>query len=92
MAKGPPPRIAVLGFSIECNAFAPPATRADFEASVWLERDAITADARSATPVALPETAGFYAAMDATGPGSLCRSCLRWPSRTGRSRSRCSLK
>jgi len=68
MAKGPPPRIAVLGFSIECNAFAPPATRADFEASVWLERDAITADARSATPVALPETAGFYAAMDATGP------------------------
>jgi microcystin degradation protein MlrC len=68
MAKGPPPRIAVLGFSIACNAFAPPATRSDFEGAVWLERDAITADARSATPIALPETAGFYAAMDATGP------------------------
>jgi microcystin degradation protein MlrC len=68
MAKGPPPRIAVLGFSIECNAFAPPATRADFESCVWLERDAITADARCTAPIALPETPGFYAAMDATGP------------------------
>jgi microcystin degradation protein MlrC len=68
MAKGPPPRIAVLGFSIECNAFAPPATRQDFEGCVWLERDAITADARCPAPVALPETPGFYAAMDATGP------------------------
>lgn len=68
MAKGPPPRIAILGFSIECNAFAPPATRADFEGCVWLERDAITADARCPAPVALPETPGFYAAMDATGP------------------------
>jgi len=68
MAKGPPPRIAVLGFSIECNAFAPPATRADFEGCVWLERDAITANARCPAPVALPETPGFYAAMDATGP------------------------
>ncbi|MCU0984412.1 MAG: M81 family metallopeptidase [Acetobacteraceae bacterium] len=68
MAKGPPPRIAILGFSIECNAFAPPATRADFEGCVWLERDAITADARCPAPIALPETPGFYAAMDATGP------------------------
>ena len=68
MAKGPAPRIAVLGFSIECNAFAPPATRADFEGCVWLERDAITADARARAPIALPETPGFYAAMDATGP------------------------
>ena len=68
MARRPPPRIAVLGFSIGCNAFAPPATRADFETRVWLERDAITADARSAAPAALPETPGFYAAMDATGP------------------------
>lgn len=68
MPQAPPPRIAILGFSIECNAFAPPATRADFEAAVWLERDAIIADARSATPTALGEVPGFVAAMDATGP------------------------
>jgi microcystin degradation protein MlrC len=63
-----PPRVAILGFSIECNAFAPPATRADFESCVWLERDAIIADARCATPMALGEVSGFVAAMDATGP------------------------
>lgn len=68
MARKPPPRVAMLGFSIECNAFAPPATRADFESCVWLERDAILADARAATPIALGEVAGFVAAMDATGP------------------------
>jgi microcystin degradation protein MlrC len=68
MPPTPPPRIAILGFSIECNAFAPPATRADFESAVWLERDAIIADARSATPIALGEVPGFVAAMDATGP------------------------
>lgn len=68
MPPVPPPRIAILGFSIECNAFAPPATRADFESAVWLERDAIIADARCATPIALGEVPGFVAAMDATGP------------------------
>jgi microcystin degradation protein MlrC len=68
MAQKPPPRVAILGFSIECNAFAPPATRADFESCVWLERDAIIADARCATPIALGEVPGFVAAMDATGP------------------------
>lgn len=62
------PRVALLGFSIECNAFAPMARREDFEACVWLERDAILADARSATPIALGEMPGFVAAMDATGP------------------------
>ena len=29
-----PPRIALLGFSIECNAFATIATRADFNGPV----------------------------------------------------------
>ncbi|MFQ3623562.1 MAG: M81 family metallopeptidase [Acetobacteraceae bacterium] len=64
----PAPRVAILGFSIECNAFAPVASRADFEAGLWAEGDAILADARAATPRALGEVTGFVATMDATGP------------------------
>jgi microcystin degradation protein MlrC len=62
------PRIAVLGFSIECNKFAPPATREHFVARTYLEGDDIIAAARGPTPTMLPETPGFVAAMDASGP------------------------
>jgi microcystin degradation protein MlrC len=62
------PRIAILGFSIECNKFAPPATKAHFLARTYLEGDDILAEARGATPTMLPETPGFVAAMDAAGP------------------------
>ena len=62
------PRIALLGFSIECNKWSPPATRADFVQRTWLEGDAIVADARSAAPAALGEMPGFVQAMDAGGP------------------------
>jgi microcystin degradation protein MlrC len=62
------PRIAVLGFSIECNKFAPPATKAHFEARTYLEGDAILEEARRPTPTMLPETPGFVAAMDKAGP------------------------
>src|SRR6201988_5049209 len=62
------PRVAILGFSIECNKFAPPATKAHFLARTYLEGDAIVAEARSPTPTMLPETPGFVAAMDASGP------------------------
>src|SRR6201987_2214193 len=68
MADRSPPRVALLGFSIECNKFAPPATKAHFLARTYLEGDAIVAEARSANPTMLPETPGFVAAMDATGP------------------------
>src|SRR5438132_7203958 len=61
------PRVALLGFSIECNKFAPVATKAHFLARTYLEGDAIVEDARSATPRMLPETPGFIAAMDASG-------------------------
>ena len=61
------PRVALLGFSIECNKFAPVATNAHFLARTYLEGDAIVEDARSATPRMLPETPGFIAAMDASG-------------------------
>ena len=62
-----PPRVALLGFSIECNKFAPPATKAHFLARTYLEGDAIVEGARSPTPTMLPETPGFVAAMDAAG-------------------------
>jgi microcystin degradation protein MlrC len=62
------PRIALLGFSIECNRFAPPATEGDFRRRCWVEGEAILADARSPTPSALAEMPGFVADMDAAGP------------------------
>lgn len=62
------PRIALLGFSIECNRFAPVATHADFTGRCWLEGDAILTDARSKAPRALAEMPGFVADMDAAGP------------------------
>jgi microcystin degradation protein MlrC len=61
------PRIAILGFSIECNKFAPPATKAHFLARTYLEGEDIVAEARGATPTMLPETPGFVAAMDTAG-------------------------
>jgi microcystin degradation protein MlrC len=65
---GPGPRIALLGFSIECNKFAPVATRADFEERCYLRGDALLAEARAPAPRMLAETPGFVAAMDAAGP------------------------
>src|SRR5260370_14269771 len=62
------PRIAILGFSIECNKFAPPATKAHFIARTYLEGDDIVREARAPTPTMLPETPGFVAAMDAAAP------------------------
>ena len=62
------PRIALLGFSIECNRFAPPATEADFRGRCWVEGAALLEDARSPTPSALGEMPGFVQDMDAAGP------------------------
>jgi microcystin degradation protein MlrC len=61
------PRVAILGFSIECNKFAPVATKAHFTARTYLEGEAILAEARTAAPRMLAETPGFVAAMDASG-------------------------
>ena len=62
------PRVALLGFSIECNRLAPPATKADFTGRCWLEGEEILRDARAASPRALGEMPGFVADMDAAGP------------------------
>jgi microcystin degradation protein MlrC len=63
-----PPRVALLGFSVECNKFAPPATKAHFLARTYLEGADIVEEARSPNPTMLPETPGFVAAMDASAP------------------------
>jgi microcystin degradation protein MlrC len=61
------PRIALLGFSIECNRFAPVATEADFAGRTLMRGDAMVADARSSAPHMLGELPGFIADMDAAG-------------------------
>ncbi|HZT89553.1 MAG TPA: M81 family metallopeptidase [Stellaceae bacterium] len=62
------PRVAILGFSIECNKFAPPASKAHFLARTYFEGDDIVAEARRPAPRMLGEVPGFVAAMDAAGP------------------------
>jgi microcystin degradation protein MlrC len=62
------PRVALLGFSIECNRFAPIAYETDFRARTLLGGDIMLANARSAAPMMLGEMPGFVADMDAAGP------------------------
>jgi len=61
------PRIALLGFSIECNRFAPVATEQDFTGRTLMRGEAMLADARSAAPHMLGELPSFIADMDADG-------------------------
>ncbi len=61
-------RIALLGFSIECNRFAPVATEADFASRTLLSGPAMLEEARAPAPRMLGELPGFVAAMDAAGP------------------------
>src|SRR5690242_9617462 len=61
-------RVALLGFSIECNRFAPVATEADFAARTLMRGPAMVSDARSTAPHMLGELPGFIADMDAAGP------------------------
>jgi microcystin degradation protein MlrC len=62
-----PPRIGLLGFSIECNRFAPVATEIDFRTRTLIGGDELLAEARSSAPRMLGELPGFLAAMDETG-------------------------
>ena len=69
MSKPPParPRIAILGFILESNGFAPVASRADFEASYLAGGEALAADLRAPHPRASGTLPGFATAMDASG-------------------------
>ncbi len=62
-----PKRVAILGFSIECNRFAPLATEPDFRDRTWFEGPALLSEARAAAPRMLAEMPGFVADMDAAG-------------------------
>jgi microcystin degradation protein MlrC len=62
------PRIALLGFMLESNAFAPVADEAEFRQKHWIEGDEILRDARSAVPRDPGGLTGFCRAMDESGP------------------------
>ncbi len=62
------PRIAVLGFAIECNRFSPVSTALDFEQDVDIRGNRIVSEARSGASITLPDLPGFFAEMDRTGP------------------------
>ena len=61
-------RIALLGFSIECNRFAPVATEVDFRDRTYVTGPAMLEEARGVAPRMLAELPGFVADMDAAGP------------------------
>jgi microcystin degradation protein MlrC len=63
-----PPRIALGAFMLESNGHAPPATRAEFEATCWLEGEALAADLARPAPRAPTALTGFIRAMDAGRP------------------------
>jgi len=62
------PRIAVLGFAIECNRFSPVSTAQDFEDDADIRGNRIVTEARSPASITLPDLPGFFAEMDKTGP------------------------
>ncbi len=61
------PRIAILGFAIECNRFSPVSTAEDFQQDVDIRGNRIVAEARSAASITLPDVPGFFAEMDGSG-------------------------
>jgi len=61
------PQIAILGFAIECNRFAPVTTAADFEQDVDIRGNQIVSEARSGASITMPDLPGFFTEMDRTG-------------------------
>lgn len=62
------PRIAVLGFAIECNRFSPISTAEDFETDVDIRGNRIVAEGRAEASITLPDLPGFFTEMDRSGP------------------------
>ena len=62
------PRIALIGFMLESNAFAPVADEAEFRQKHWIEGHEILRDVRSAAPRDPGGLTGFCRAMDESGP------------------------
>ena len=62
-------RIALIGFHLESNAFAPPTTPEDFRHLCYLEGETLAMEARKATPSCPLEFPGFFREMDRLSPG-----------------------
>jgi microcystin degradation protein MlrC len=62
------PRIAVLGFHLESNAFAPVSEERHFRSLCYAEGEDISSGARRAVSALPAEIPGFYREMDALGP------------------------
>ena len=65
MAKRP--RIAILGFALESNRFAPVIGRADFERINYLEGEAIVEEAKKPHPRVAANVTSFIKTMDESG-------------------------
>jgi microcystin degradation protein MlrC len=70
MSGGAPavPRVGLCGFFLECNRWAPVSDATAFAEGVDLAGDALAAQLRAAPSRLLPDTSGFVAAMDVSGP------------------------
>src|SRR5688572_5279167 len=60
-------RLAVLGFMLETNAFAPVSEERHFRSLCYMEGEDISRDARQETSRLPAEIPAFYRAMDAAG-------------------------
>lgn len=67
-ASGVQPRVAITGFFLECNRWAPVITQAMFQQSFDLAGEALGAQLRANPPRLLPDSIGFVAGMDRAGP------------------------
>lgn len=62
------PRVAICGFFVECNRWAPVTTGDSFAAGLDMAGDTLLAELGREQPRTLPDTAGFVAAMNSSGP------------------------
>ena len=60
-------RVALLGFHLESNAFAPVSEERHFRSLCYLEGEAIVREARKEAPALPAEMPGFFREMDALG-------------------------
>ena len=63
-----PKRIALMGFGLESNGFAPVTVKADFVNQVYLAGKELAADLKQAAPRSPSTLRGFIEAMDQAGP------------------------
>jgi len=62
------PRIAILGFAIESNRFAPVSMKSDFVDRAYFAGEALLHEARSDAPALTPEIPAFVQRFDKNGP------------------------